>query len=573
MLYFLNTRENLKSHIYYVTIAFTAVLIRFWIPPDPFFNTPADDLLMVELARNILHGEWLGNWIGGTTYPGVNIYKPPGYSLFLVFSYFLHLSPQVVLITFYLFISYLFTNFVIETRVVEKKLVFVFLAFNPVLYSNEFSRLYRDSLILVLTWGSAVFTLLLFKFVREKKIGSRVYSIIFINSLLIGYLKIVKNDFYIFSSIFLLTALVYMFLIKFKQKIGKKNLVYLMIPFLIFVINTNSFTFAIENRNKIEYDVKLVEDNNSGAFAAAWKQMSRIRIEDDPWGNYPISPAMFEKLNLEIESFKSLSLYMLGDTGWKQSNCERAGECTGSSGPWVQNELRDAAIAGGVENAADFQNLFNNIAKEIKLFCAENKDNCYISGTIFGGPALSFEKINFKGTADSFFRSIGDIYSWKHAKSSRVVYYDEKYGKWPEQIKTFNETIRGLHYRTHNIQPTSEALYLKYSVNFLQVIYSFTLSLCLFLLLISILLRLYFHEKINKILIEEKLLISSALFTIIASILYAFVHANGWFILDATQAYFIPFSTYLIVFQYICIKYFFRIIRMSLLIFINNNRI
>jgi hypothetical protein len=364
---------------------------------------------------------------------------------------------------------------------------------------------------------------------------------------------------------------VYIFLIKFKQKIGKKNLVYLSIPFLVFVININSFSFAIENRNKSEYDVKLVEDNNSGAFAAAWKQMSRIRIKNDPWGNYPISPAMFEKLNLEIESFKPLSPYMLGDTGWKQSNCERAGECTGSSGPWVQNELRDAAIAGGVENAADFQNLFNNIAKEIKLFCAENKDNCYISGTIFGGPALSFEKINFKGTADSFFRSIGDIYSWKLAKSNRVIYYDEKYGKWPDQIKTFKETIRGLNYRTHNIQPTSEALYFKYAVNFLQGIYSLTLNLCLYLLLISIIIRLYFNIKIKKIMMEEWILAFSALFTIFASILYAFVHANGWFILDATQAYFIPFSTYLIIFQYICMKYFFKVLNISLHLFFDNN--
>jgi hypothetical protein len=566
-------RDNLKSNFYYGITIFTAVLIRFWIPPDPFFNTPADDLLMVELARNLLDGEWLGNWIGGTTYPGVNIYKPPGYSLFLVLSYFLYLPPQVVLIILYLLISYLFTNYVLKCREIEKKLVFTFLAFNPILYSNEFSRLYRDSLILVLTWGSAVFTLLLLRSIREKNRGSKIYFIIFVNSLLIGYLKIVKNDFYLFSSIFLLAALIYLFFIEFRQKNEKKNIKLFINPILIFILTTNSLTFVIENMNYNQYSVKLVEDNNSGAFAAAWKQMSRIRITDDPWQNYPISPAMFEKLNIEIESFKSLSPYMLGDTGWKQSNCERAGECTGSSGPWVQNELRDAAIAGGVENAADFQNLFNKIATEIELYCAEKKDNCYISGTIFGGPALSSEKINFKGTVDSFFRSISDIYSWKLAKSSRVIYYDEKYGKWPEQIKTFNETIRGLHYRTHNIQPTSEALYLKYSVNFLQVIYSFTLSLCLFLLLISILLRLYFHEKINKILIEEKLLISSALFTIIASILYAFVHANGWFILDATQAYFIPFSTYLIVFQYICIKYFFRIIRMSLLIFINNNRI
>ena len=159
-----------------------SVIIREVIPPYVIYNSPHDDLLGVQLARNILIGNWLGTWSVNT------LAKPPGYSVFLSISHNLHISPTLLTHLIYLITSLLFSYLVVI--VVSKnskhissirsknigRIVFIILAFNPVMFSGNFSRVHRTSLYSVLTM--LFFTLLIlffllileaFKKIRENK--------------------------------------------------------------------------------------------------------------------------------------------------------------------------------------------------------------------------------------------------------------------------------------------------------------------------------------------------------------------------------------------------------------------
>ena len=105
-----------------------------------------DDQLMVNLANNIINGNWLGDYNSKTLIKG--IITP----LFVSFTYILHIPFLIGKEILYDLACIFFIN-IISKKVKSRKILFItFLAilFNPVEYSTELSRVYRDGIYMSL---------------------------------------------------------------------------------------------------------------------------------------------------------------------------------------------------------------------------------------------------------------------------------------------------------------------------------------------------------------------------------------------------------------------------------------
>jgi hypothetical protein len=79
-----------------IVIAILSLIVRILIPANVYTNAGHDDYLGIELARNLLNGDWLGTWNNRT------LLKPAGYSYFLVIAHFIPIEPQILIHIMYL---------------------------------------------------------------------------------------------------------------------------------------------------------------------------------------------------------------------------------------------------------------------------------------------------------------------------------------------------------------------------------------------------------------------------------------------------------------------------------------
>ncbi len=557
--------KSIKIYKIYLIWTSIFVFIRFQIPPNPAFTASADDLLMVEIAKNLIEGNWLGNWLTGITYSGLTLSKPPGYPIYLVVSNLINIPPHVLLVIIYSIANFIFVEFIWGKSKKENYLLFILLSANPVLYGDQFSRIYRDSLILVLVWISIVLTLFFLKMssINNWLFSLKSLSILTLNFLIIGYLKITKPDTILFVSLFLISVFLYVTYFSIKKSKNKYRIVLSFFSFIIlYWALTNVFSVIISEKNLKFYGVRLVQDQSSGELANAWAQMARIKISKDPWNNYPISPKMIELMSNEFNSFNKLSPYLLNDNGWKQSNCIHGVQCTGSSGPWMQFELRDAAMSSGVKTPKEFQNLFKEISLEIKDFCIKDQKSCYREAIFFGGPALDLNKLNIKGSFDSFFWAIKSMLTFE-VSSNRELITKEKYGAYSDQINSFKQVIPSLKYRTNHVQFTSDALYLQQFTLLLKSLYDLVTNFAFLCLLFIILYRYFYLQKFIKYLKDEFWITTLLVYFFVSSIFYGFIHANGWQMLFGTEIYFLHYSTTRILFVYLILRSFLILIAKS----------
>ena len=94
---FLQSRRYFISFLYVFTILLNLYL-RANVPTRAAFLAPHDDQLGLELASNILNGDWLGPWDNRT------LAKPPGYSMYLAVAHFIPLQLVVLNQLLYIFV-------------------------------------------------------------------------------------------------------------------------------------------------------------------------------------------------------------------------------------------------------------------------------------------------------------------------------------------------------------------------------------------------------------------------------------------------------------------------------------
>lgn len=164
-----NLRTRTRTLDFIIVFIFSSSLgLRWLIPANIVPNSPNDDYLGVMLAHNLIQGNWFGGWT-----PDL-LSKPPAYSFFLMVAHFIPVDPTVVLHLFYLLISLLFLKFTVDffnrshmSKEMFMRIGFLFLAFNPAVFANDFSRIYRTSLDTLATFLFFTLFLKLLTLLRE----------------------------------------------------------------------------------------------------------------------------------------------------------------------------------------------------------------------------------------------------------------------------------------------------------------------------------------------------------------------------------------------------------------------
>ena len=409
----------------FLAIAGFSMVMRVLIPPSIILGTSYDDWLQVHLAGNILSGNWLGPWEIRT------LIKGPGYPLFLAASNLMGISPVYAVHVLYLvacffalqFLKRLWPTF-FQSNYIQFFLYFL-LCFNPVVFSSDFSRIYRNGLFAVLIFFGTVCgldaILLAKKCLNHERMKYKFAGRIFLASFLLGYSIVTRLDGSLIFPIILFAIIFVAFIEKvnaygvnrpksgklIKQRNAKEIAPILKIGaisiFLYFLP-----TFFIQTMNSSYYGINSVDDYSQGNFAAAMKTWQSIEPRLDDRFYIPVTEFQKEEAFRVSPKARMLEKYVKSEETWeKQTSCQQNVDCK-TSGPWIVFEVRDAVVSLGLaRDAQEFQKFFGDMNSELKSACAAKTISCGFEGLGTGIQPLSELKI--KVIAARIYEQLADL--------------------------------------------------------------------------------------------------------------------------------------------------------------------
>ncbi len=397
-----------------LAVAFAiSMSLRALIPAHVMPGTVNDDLLGVWLANNIIHGEWLGSWNIDT------FAKPSGYPIFLAACNFLNLNPVIVLHLIYLLLSLIFTYVALNLsggQLRKKSTLFVigsfsFLAFNPAMLANEFSRIYRTSLFTVLVYAFTLLITFILKYLYQQLqsannfFSKKTFKLLVFSvaaGMVYGLMTITRSD----SVWILIGPILGAALLFFNNKnknLSSKSKINLYHASAAIVSTLVVFYLAaaipqelVRAKNYQYYGIGITEDFYTGEFAQAWRGLTRIQISGNGPDFIAVSKKQREIAYSISPSFATLKPILDGapNTGWKVYSCLETKICDDSGG-WFPWELRTAAsITHKIDSAPKFQAFFGQVALDIEAACKERKILCGRSSISTGSkPILEYNKM------------------------------------------------------------------------------------------------------------------------------------------------------------------------------------
>lgn len=268
------------------------------IPINDRGYSPHDDYLMINMAKNLIEGNWLGpfdqyTFIKGITYP-----------VFLAINYILHI-PSNVANTILYFIACLF--FVTAIKNIVKKYwyrVFIFgiMFFSPISYAMDtFQRAYRDdiyySLILILI-SAYIGIYLRIKENSKVKIWIIIVSVSFTLAWFCREDTVWIIPFMIFFSI----------MICFIKNITIKNKIICFITPYFFCMFCGMIIGEI---NYFVYGIFTINDMQYSSYSKTYSAMTQIKTVDN-YKKVTLSKETIKKLYKECPSFLELKPYYNG---------------------------------------------------------------------------------------------------------------------------------------------------------------------------------------------------------------------------------------------------------------------
>jgi hypothetical protein len=388
----------------YLTIVILNLAFRAIIPAHAGFYAPHDDTLGVRVAKNILDGNWLGQW------DNLILAKPPGYSIYLsiahIFPFEITVFNQILVCAIALLFSRLLHGIFLDQRKYGELvsfLCFTYIIFNPYFFSVEMSRVYRTSTHAIFILGFLVLGFSLFNCVNRFTSGlisfdtfkRRVRAHVISMALLYSFLILLRTESYwillsTFSVGFVLCAVLYIQIRE--QKVKAKQLRNLAPAMLLLSVVAYLVPISfIGQLNNTKYGSSLIENYYSGNFANAIKDWQRVEEGKDPRAYIVVSNEQRSAVYKISPSAASLKPYLDLRPGesWLGQACNSPIRLCDNSGAWFPWFLRDAVISSGlVSNESDFQNFFRQISVDIKKACENGKLTCGPIGLGVGAKPL-----------------------------------------------------------------------------------------------------------------------------------------------------------------------------------------
>jgi hypothetical protein len=446
----------LRIDLVTVFILAASLAVRAFIPPSIFPNTPNDDFLGVKLTKNLLDGNWLGDWNSDI------LSKPPAYSFLLFLLKFIPLEVTLSVHAIYLIAALMFSKELASfardrSKHFVKPIIFLIFAFNPTIFGSDFSRVYRTSLAAILSlifiWLNLKlikkFNLLTFeKNVRNYSSYKSLFYIVATLGFIYGFFILTRSEgFWILvGPIFVYSY----FLIKITQDaLSKKSfrdtvIVLSLIPlaFISYLLPITTVSLV----NKSVYGVYEIENYYSGSFAKALKKWSSV---EEGRSNLPFISISTGQRNAvyKVSPTAALLKPILENNpgkGWKYWNCSTTGICD-DSGAWLPWEIRDAATqVAKIQNEIQFQAFFERIAQEIETGCKNETLKCNHLGLAPGVKSLS--QISKTHLLDSAAKAMNGLIEYEQAS----VTDRPNFGGSPELLATWHSVINFRYITTEN---------------------------------------------------------------------------------------------------------------------------
>jgi len=328
-----------------------------------------DDTLFVKLAGYLGMGEWLG------PYNNLTLAKGMFYPLFVVIAFVTAIPLKVAEQGLYLGACVLTACFVFRRTGGgwSALILFVALAFNPVMWTAPLAHVLREGIYLSLALAFVVLTLgVVFPQAAESRRCSIATAIAL--GLVSGCYWLTREEGpWILPALFVVLA--FGFLLRKNASIGVR-----FRPLMVALGAFVTVLTTVATLNAINYGVFRLTDFQSGSFVQAYGAISRIKPSS--WQRYIVFPRESRERAYAVSPAASElqpSLEGVEAENWREVGCTQTAtpDCPEVLSGWFMWELRNAvAQAGHYNSAREADSFYSRLAQELDDACDTGKLEC-----------------------------------------------------------------------------------------------------------------------------------------------------------------------------------------------------
>lgn len=389
-----------------------------------------DDSLFLNIAYQILEGNWLGE------YNKLTLAKGCFYPLFIAFNFILGLplllSQRILYIISGLILIHSLKLFCIKSRTILL-LIFVIYIYSPT--SFAITRVIREGIyssLTIMVLAGAIGWLSSLEQNHKKNKNINLGWSIYLGLSLGAFWLTREEGVWIIPSltIIAITYFARLFVLnrnKTNQNKLKIGLISLLLPFMIFATTINIISMI----NFINYGIYTTVDIKSKGFVEAYSALMRVKSQYKPF--IPVSKEAREKIYQISLAFKELQPALETNNGFISESCrEIPSTCQENdyAGGWFIWGLRDAvAKAGYYVNANQTNKFYQKIAQEINQACDEQKLDCKpFKKSLTPEFRLNYVQPLIKSVLDSFKLILRNIYEsteFSQGNTEGIVFFQD----------------------------------------------------------------------------------------------------------------------------------------------------
>lgn len=359
----------MKKHITIIIAILITIFQIYLISLQPINTKVAstyDDVLMIEQASSILKGNWLGD------YNCLTLVKGPFTPIFMAVANACNIPFLIAQDIFYIiacvFLLYVFKDMIKSNTL--KIIALVLLIFNPIIYSTELCRAYRDGIYLSLIIYLIAFSFAVF--LNKKETITKIIWYYIGLGFTLGSIFLCREEFIWlipYLTIFAITTIIYT--IKDKNILQKKQRILL---FIIPIIIATLMVIVVMCLNYRYYGVFQLNQYWGKEFKAAYGALTRI-VPEEKINKVPVTTECLKKA-YEI-SPKCMELKEYFDNELKEwARCGDGGLDQIQGGYFHWALIRAVESKGYYKDAKTANEFYTEMAKEINDACDEGKVEC-----------------------------------------------------------------------------------------------------------------------------------------------------------------------------------------------------
>ncbi|CAB4904160.1 unannotated protein [freshwater metagenome] len=381
----------------------------------PLGRSPYDGLLHIRQARSLVDGDWLGS------YDNLTMVKAPGYSLFLAACHELGVSAKDAEQVVVLLAALAIAACVLATtrRLVWATPVFVVCACDPIYLSTWSADYGRDALFSSITL-LVVALLFLTGHLAGRSQGS-LWALLpagLGGAALAAYLLTREEGITVLpvavAALLASPALRVLRSRSWSRRPSARGLAGLarrVVPAaLVLVLATGAPVAAVLAENEAHYGVATTSELAGGAFQGAYAQWQRVEAGPS-LPRIPISEEQRRAVYPFSEAARTLEPSLEDPMNqWRTSGCTTPPDCDYAGG-WITWALRDAAAdAGFFGSAAQSQEFFERLGREIRAACDDGRLTCRaeVPGTL-----APLQRVSVTEVAEAFLHLTVSVLSSK----------------------------------------------------------------------------------------------------------------------------------------------------------------